>query len=487
LPDFLASHPGFQERYNDFEDVPEDWSHEMSSLQMIDAALAELGLAIDLDHLDEPLRQIGDGVEAKSLRVFRSTDTHDNLRSEDILTSRDWVFVKECILGKPLPEVTEMFDRYDFIGRTDKTKEWLHDIVNNRHSGLDVDKMDYFSRDRKRALGNDNKDFKMIYDARVAPGECPNPEKCFKCNGEARQMHYMISYPNKRVPAVLDFFKKRFTNHEIVYQHKKTAAAEATLIDILCLADSSFRLYSYDGQEFPISRAVLKSDFLKRLDDNVISLIEHSSPKEYPQEEMNEARDLIRCLRTHQLYKCAIDYRFNLKNATDEKLFNMKPQEIAEGVVEEFLSYKEQRQPGDASNPNLTTKDFVVKPYNIHYGRKEQNPVLCVRFFDSMNEKLTGPIEVIPEAFQIKEDDHEDVLPQRFSRAGLRVYSRRPEKQYREIIHQFFLQWVEKQGAARPTPMARFGGIQDLDDDSDDDGNYAAGAVMLSQESQDDD
>jgi deoxynucleoside triphosphate triphosphohydrolase SAMHD1 len=65
--------------------------------------------------------------------------------SEAILTSRDFIFIKECILGGPLPGEKE------FIGRPDRSQEWLYDIVSNRRSGLDVDKLDYFARDERLA------------------------------------------------------------------------------------------------------------------------------------------------------------------------------------------------------------------------------------------------------------------------------------------------------------------------------------------------
>ena len=126
--------------------VTADWSHEDASLMMIDALLEGMGIAINMSKLDEPLQQIGDGIEAESIRVYkRGENAHEN-DPESILTSRDFVFIKECIIGKPLAGFS------DYIGRP-RNKEFLYDIVSNRHSGLDVDKMDYFARDSNRTTG----------------------------------------------------------------------------------------------------------------------------------------------------------------------------------------------------------------------------------------------------------------------------------------------------------------------------------------------
>jgi deoxynucleoside triphosphate triphosphohydrolase SAMHD1 len=118
LPNYLKENPDLEACYSDCQNlkVPEHWSHEQSSLQMIDAALAELGLEIDMNNLDRPLRQIGDGVDAITMRVFKPQCGED-----PVLTSRDLVFIKECILGKPLPEV----ECRSFIGRQEARLEWV--------------------------------------------------------------------------------------------------------------------------------------------------------------------------------------------------------------------------------------------------------------------------------------------------------------------------------------------------------------------------
>ena len=91
LENFLEANPDLREEYKDCEHlvpVPK-WGHERSSLLFIDTLLEELGLKIDLDRLDEPLQQIGDGIDANSMRVFKPPGVEDG-----VLTSRDFLFIK---------------------------------------------------------------------------------------------------------------------------------------------------------------------------------------------------------------------------------------------------------------------------------------------------------------------------------------------------------------------------------------------------------
>ena len=91
LPKYLEANPDLKAEYDDCrdQDVDPQWSHEESSLLLIDAALEEIGLKIDLNNLDMPLRQIGDGVDANTMRVFKPRGVVDG-----ILTSRDFIFIK---------------------------------------------------------------------------------------------------------------------------------------------------------------------------------------------------------------------------------------------------------------------------------------------------------------------------------------------------------------------------------------------------------
>ncbi len=204
--------------YFGLPDVMAGWAHEDASLIMVDALLKYLGLEIDEKNLDKPLKQIGDGIDARCFGIQNQNDRDEDdngdnsdqiilsydemsnfsrrdlpplaLDEVDILTSRDWIFIKECIVGGPLPpkgisiEKSKKSQRMaSVIGRRDRFKEFLYHVVANGHSGLDVDKMDYLLRDGRRALGESGKgSMTMIMkNSYVAWGKCGNPSKCWEC------------------------------------------------------------------------------------------------------------------------------------------------------------------------------------------------------------------------------------------------------------------------------------------------------------------
>jgi HD superfamily phosphohydrolase len=203
--------------YKGYRDVTDGWEHEDASLMMVDDLLRHLGLEIDETNLDAPLKQIGDGIDASLFGLYSTGDTAEDSDDEEsdcqkrttyplpidrVLTSRDWIFIKECIIGHPLPPKGMSIRKFKWsklpkvmIGRPDPFKEFLYDIICNRHSGLDVDKMDYLMRDTLRCHGTNivaHIVFRLIEKALVAWGECSNPLTCWKCqqnvNGSTRHL-----------------------------------------------------------------------------------------------------------------------------------------------------------------------------------------------------------------------------------------------------------------------------------------------------------
>ena len=177
--------------YNEIEELPEGWAHEDDSLRMFDDMLRYLGLGVNEHELDGPLQEIGrSGIDARQFGFVDSTT-----QQFQILTSRDVIFIKECIAGGPLPPKHMSIKglkrsnlKVDYIGRPHPHKEFLYDVIANRHSGFDFDKGDYLARDKFYCFGYkgfEQSVLERLFDnACVAWGECANPERCFRCRHE---------------------------------------------------------------------------------------------------------------------------------------------------------------------------------------------------------------------------------------------------------------------------------------------------------------
>lgn len=122
----------FQHRLSTENPGRREVEHEIMSTKLIDVILEELGLQIDISSngkfLDEPLKQIGDGISNLHFGVDAAKYNEEHLMPKDshLLTSRDLIFIKECIMGgKPVEE----FKEQGLVGgRCENNKEFLYDI-----------------------------------------------------------------------------------------------------------------------------------------------------------------------------------------------------------------------------------------------------------------------------------------------------------------------------------------------------------------------
>lgn len=432
FPTYLKKLPlSIQQQYEEYPQVGENWCHEEVSLQMIDALLEELGLAIDYNNLDEPLKQISDGVDALSIKVFGSSGQNDLFDSSQVLTSRDFVFIKECIYGKPLDLGGRKGTK--LIGRPHMHQEWLYNIVSNPHSGFDVDKMDYFARDQRRALrGAGEVDRIFLDESFVAWGKCTKNAKDARfcsCNSrnEHRGQHLMICYPSKLTVASINFFQTRCRLHSTVYQHKTTTAVNCMVMDILNSADPYFTLNiqpSFEGQQkkayssLPLSRSMHDYSCLLKLKDCLIQQIENTTAPE-----LAPARELIDRLNRRQLYKCV--GHLTIENDEQGRRLWRKSEDL---IASEMLAINGRHQSENTSVP-LERGDFIVTKSNIHWGAKDQNPVKKMRFLDKLDlTKLDHPIDELPEAKEFREGKFSAHLPRSFQELKIRVYARSASK-----------------------------------------------------------
>ncbi len=503
--------PAKREVYRKFPDVETDWSHERSSLMMVDEVLRSLGLCIDMrkENLDKPLMQIGDGVAAESIRCY-----WDHSDGEDqILTNRDLIFIKECIYGEPIPEVVELFNINERIGRTDPKLEWLYDIVSNRHNGIDVDKLDYYARDSRRALNESgNVDISIINEAWVALADCSQID-CRQC--QRKQYHYQICYPKKCVSRVIQFFKNRIALHEAIYQHKTTCAGGCMVTDILKLADPFFLIPTEDPNIcLPISRAFSNPRAFERLRDSIIDEIANSSAPE-----LQPARDLATRYKRRQLYSTYhTHYQATYRNSeltfsfiielSSEKVLHLdnrkhallwrKGRSTPEQIVREICSIEPKHDNVKTGIvTRLTQDDIIIKCTSWHQGRKDKNPIDFVRFVkkDLPRFAKARADDRCPLAERIAIEDYNHLTTVKFQKCVIRAFCRDPAK--RDLLsHAFEAYWErtmkDNMRNFTQTPLVNFSmrfGNEDASDTSETGAHYESvqGPVQLSQDSYDED
>jgi HD superfamily phosphohydrolase len=471
--------------YQGLPQVMEGWEHEDGSLMMIDGLLEYLGMEIDERNLDAPLRQTGDGIRAECFGICNVSNENDSgdyadgsslLPLQRVLTSRDLIFIKECIVGGPLPPKGQSLDAakkskepQQLVGRPDIFKEFLYDVVSNRHSGLDVDKIDYLARDDRRAFGSSGQiDPMFIENAHVAWGKCGRPNKCFRCRhshkgpvkmstNEFENKHMMIVYPEKMVQNAMNFFKLRFQNHQKLYTHHTTNAASYMICDILLLADPYIRLSTANEGEdvsqksacngmelkLPISRANVHPQSYLLLRDSILDII---ATTEDPN--LRQAKILINRYRSHNLYKKVAEEQLNSshgKNAAmwQRELWSMKESKIASEIVKN----------GQFKDPlvKFSEEDIIVEKRQIHHGMGSENPVSAMRFLPkSQLSKLRNTPENLPIAEEIKECEYECAIPRAFLQRTLRIYCRRADKNICDFLttcyHQFLFNIQKRHG-----------------------------------------
>jgi HD superfamily phosphohydrolase len=474
FPKYLKANPQLKPKYDNLPTVRDDYCHEQGSLMLIDSLLGHLGLQIDLENLDKPLKQIGDGIDAQSVGVFDLSTSDDDL----ILTSRDMVFVKEMIWGKPIPDIEAKCKVTGFVGRQAKEKEWLYDVVSNNRSGLDVDKVDYFARDERRAMNASGEiEKRVIEEAIVTWGTCTDPTDCYRCKRGANGKHLMICYPEKMVTSAMDFFKKRFTLHTNVYKHHVTSGAGYMISDILCLADPYFRIpiprsivtgkAKLGCHSLPISRAMLEPSVFLQLKDSIIDVIASSTDPN-----LAEAKELISRWQRRDLYKCVAAKEINMKNSVERRIWNKSTDEI----TQEMIRVRGVHSSDTGQKLELQEDDFIVERCNIHHGSKDNNPLSKMRFLpkDKLS-KLSEPIDSLPEACEINESSYDAQFPRAFQANSIRFFSRVSLKD--DLLKHVFTTWLSEVTSEMEITL----------DYNEDEPHICSPPVMLTQESDGDD
>jgi hypothetical protein len=156
-------------------------------------------------------------------------------------------------------------------------------------------------------------------------------------------------------------------------------------------------------------------DFIK-LDDSILKRIEWSlEPK------MQSARDIVRRIRTRDLYQYVNEYA-----VPEEDIQHFKP------VTEVDITSCQ----GDNGIPGgLKPEDIVVQNMKIDYAMKERNPVDSVKFFQDYTDTTS---------FHIDKNKVSVLLPSNFMERKVRVFSKSRDPMYVEAVEQAFVKHQRK-------------------------------------------
>ncbi|KAE9545874.1 hypothetical protein FO519_010914, partial [Halicephalobus sp. NKZ332] len=161
------------------------------------------------------------------------------------------------------------------------SKQYLYEIVNNVHHGLDIDKLDYLIRDSHHTGVN----------IAIGPhfiSRFINGIDIQKVDGEERLM-----LDGKLADDIPDVFNSRKSLYMKVYFHKKVYPLEYELQKAIELAADHLKYGGEEGKLKTLREALTEPIDIEayiKLDDHILTLIKHS---EIENKDMTEARERI--------------------------------------------------------------------------------------------------------------------------------------------------------------------------------------------------
>ncbi|XP_030645126.1 deoxynucleoside triphosphate triphosphohydrolase SAMHD1-like [Chanos chanos] len=349
-------HGPFSHLFQEFmEEIKPDWRHEDQSVKMFNHLISQHGI-------------------------------EEEMKNQYHLNDSDLTFIRELIRGpdrKSESGGSSTDSESEYKGRP-KKKAFLYEIVANHKTGIDVDKMDYLSRDCHHLGLKSNFDHgRYLMFARV----CDN-EICMR-DKEARNMY--------------ELFHTRNLLHHCACQHKAKNLVERMILDVLRIADAAdFKV----GGTMKISDAFKEETAYLLLTDDILHQIWRSTA-----ENLRDARDIINRIFTRKLYRSIQIKTF--PNTVSKNSFTEKLEKLARELQ------------------TVTAVDLDVMVFSLDYGMREVDPIKLLRFY-SKEEPL--------EKIELKEEEVSFLLPRQFTETKVMLFCRKEEAPAigQETLEQFW-------------------------------------------------
>eukprot|EP00127_Corallochytrium_limacisporum_P006384 Clim_evm95s225 gene=Clim_evmTU95s225 len=278
-------------------------------------------------------------------------------------------------------------------------KAFLYDIVANKRSGIDCDKLDYFVRDAymlgMRTALDHHRLFKFC---RVI-----TPKKVDAFSGydyeddEWMEKEHLpqICFDEKEASNLYELFHTRWLLHRRAYQHKVTCSVEMMHLDCLMAADPHVTFRGKGGKVLRISECIDDMVAFTKLNDHVFTMIALSNdPK------LVEAQAILE----------RIDHRDLYRWVTHVQPTEPKTKQEVRQIQDEIVS---------CARGLLNPGDVIARLVNMDYGMKDKDPVATKTFFYSKAAPYV--------AFPLRKDQVSGMLPDTFNEQYIFVYSRKKE------------------------------------------------------------
>jgi len=302
------------------------------------------------------------------------------------ISDHNLLFIKELICGGDKEKHEKGFYPYSARG---PEKLYLYEVISNKQTGMDVDKMDYLLRDAKALKIKLKWELSRFLEA----GE-PKPLD-FPYSNIDPTIVKRIAVREKVTKNIQQLFSDRVDLHANAYQHKTVKMFDLMYVDMWIEADPHITVTTRDGRELKLSQACEDATALAQLTDAyVIGRIANSSGPE-----LAPARAILKRINHRKKYKCVGHIEVAL-NESEENIKEKWKEEDYSSSLREFSKLPEK---GDIGK--LGFADLAISKVNINMGMGRRNPVEKALFYkkDSTTGYMMDPNKLkkyCPESIQ---------------------------------------------------------------------------------------
>ena len=243
------------------------------------------------------------------------------------------------------------------IGKVGDKPAYMYEIVANKKSEIDVDKMDYFARDcHGLGMKSDFDHLRYIQNCRVMI---------------AGKQRSAICIRDKAVHNLYELFHTRNNLFRRAYYHKVSTAVEYMVTDALVAANEVIKIKTDERKTVKMSEAWKYMSAYQKLTDGVLDYIMMSDKKG-----LETSKNLLSRIHNRDLYKCVYE-------SPPEMVSSKQEEEIKATIMK--------------AGQDLSGEDFMVKRIIYSYGKGEKNPIESVFFYKKGTHecsKMNAPGEV---------------------------------------------------------------------------------------------